>query len=164
MRVSQIVLGFEIGEKLKSLSLRSLLLWVRARLSHICPHYCIICHILALDCNPASSECQMSGMIVLRQFSINFLILKINYTIVYSNEYQWRDARSRWPPIFVYIMTSSNGNISRVTDFCAGNSPVKNPVTWSFDVFFDLRLNQQLSKQCKCRWFEKPSRSLRRHS
>ena len=36
---------------------------------------------------------------------------------------------------------------------CAGNSPVpgefplQKPVTWSFDVFFDLRLNKRLSKQ-----------------
>ena len=36
---------------------------------------------------------------------------------------------------------------------CVGNSPVpgefptQRPVTWSFDVFFDLRLNKRLSKQ-----------------
>ena len=42
------------------------------------------------------------------------------------------------------------------------NSPQR-PVTWSFDVFFDLRLNQELSKQWRRRWFEAPSRSLWRH-
>ena len=37
--------------------------------------------------------------------------------------------------------------------FCVGNSPVtdefpsQRPVTRSFDVFFDLRLNKRLSKQ-----------------
>ena len=45
---------------------------------------------------------------------------------------------------------------------CAGNSvvigefPAQRPVTRSFDVFFDLRLNQRLSKQCPWRipcWF-----------
>ena len=41
----------------------------------------------------------------------------------------------------------------RVTGHCAGNSPVtgefpyQRPVTRSFDVFFDLRLNKQRSKQ-----------------
>ena len=57
------------------------------------------------------------------------------------------------------MMTSSNGNILRVTGpLCgeitgAGNSPVteefpaQRPVTQSFDVFFDLRLNERLSKQ-----------------
>ena len=51
-----------------------------------------------------------------------------------------------------HMMTSSNGNIFRVTGLCAGNSPVtgefsaQRPVTRSFDVFFDLRLNKRLSK------------------
>ena len=47
-----------------------------------------------------------------------------------------------------------------------GNSPVtgefpwQRPVTRSFDVFFDLRLNKRLSKQSWVWWFESPSRSL----
>ena len=52
---------------------------------------------------------------------------------------------------------------------CAGNSPVtgefpsQRPVTRSFDVFFDLRLNKQASKHLWGWWFETPSRSLWRH-
>ena len=38
--------------------------------------------------------------------------------------------------------------------------PAQRLVTRSFDVFFDLRLKQQLSKQWRRRWFETPSRSL----
>ena len=34
------------------------------------------------------------------------------------------------------------------------------PVTRSFDVFFDQRLKNQLSKQSRRRWFATPSRSL----
>ena len=51
----------------------------------------------------------------------------------------------------------------------AGNSPVtsefpaQRPVTWSFDVFFDLRLNKRLSKQSWGWWFEAPSRPIWRH-
>ena len=51
----------------------------------------------------------------------------------------------------------------------AGNSPVpgdfptQRPVTRSFDVFFDLRLNKRLSKQSGGWWFEMPSRPLWRH-
>ena len=41
--------------------------------------------------------------------------------------------------------------------------PHKRPVTWSFDVFFDLRLNKRLSKQSWGWWFETLSRSLWRH-
>ena len=44
-----------------------------------------------------------------------------------------------------------------------GGFPSQGPVTRSFDVFFDLRLNKRLSKQWRRRWFETPSRSLRRH-
>ena len=59
--------------------------------------------------------------------------------------------------------------------FCAGNSPATagnslvtgefshRPMTRSFDVFFDLRLKRQLSKQSRRRWFETPSCSLWRH-
>ena len=42
---------------------------------------------------------------------------------------------------------------SALLAICAGNSPVtsefpaQRPVTWSFDVFFDLHLNKWLSKQ-----------------
>ena len=64
---------------------------------------------------------------------------------------------------------SSNGNIFRVTGPLWGNSPVigefpsQRPVTRSFDVFFDLRLNKRLSKQSWDWWFETPSGSLWRH-
>ena len=44
-----------------------------------------------------------------------------------------------------------------------GEILTQRPVTWSFNVFFDLRLNQQLSKQWRDWWFETPSRSLWRH-
>ena len=37
------------------------------------------------------------------------------------------------------------------------------PVTWSFDVFFDLRLNKELSKQWNRWWCETPSHSLWHH-
>ena len=50
------------------------------------------------------------------------------------------------------MMTSSNGNIFRVTGPLCGEFtgptefPSERPVTRSFDVFFDLRLNKRLSK------------------
>ena len=55
------------------------------------------------------------------------------------------------------MMTSSNGNIFRVTE------EKQRPVTRSFDVLFDLRLNKRLRKQSRCRWFETPSPSSWRH-
>ena len=68
-----------------------------------------------------------------------------------------------------FMMTSSNGNIFRVTGpLCGeftgpGEFPAQEPVTRGFDVFFDLRLNKWLSKQSLGLWFETRSRSLWRH-
>ena len=65
-----------------------------------------------------------------------------------------------------HMMTSSNGNIFRVTgplfEEFTGHQwiPRQRPVTRSFDVSFYLRLNKRLSKQWWGRWFETPSRSL----
>ena len=70
---------------------------------------------------------------------------------------------------FADMMTSSNGNIFRVTGpLCGeftgpGEFPSQRPVTRSFDVFFDLCLNKRLSKQPWGWWFETPSLSLWRH-
>ena len=68
--------------------------------------------------------------------------------------------------VSTYMMTSSNGNIFRVTGpLCGeftgpGEFPAQRPVTGSFDVFFYLRLNKRLSKQQWGGWFEMPSWSL----
>ena len=65
------------------------------------------------------------------------------------------------------MMTSSNGNPFRVTGpLCrefTGHRwlPPQRPVTRSFDVFFDLRLNKWLSKQSQGWWFE--TRHLEHH-
>ena len=79
----------------------------------------------------------------------------------------------------MYMMTSSNGSIFRVTvwPLCGGfpghrwiprkkvtgKFPAQRPVTRSFDVLFDLHLNKRLSKQSSRRWFATPSRPLWRH-
>ena len=74
----------------------------------------------------------------------------------------------RYPPP-IHMMTSSNGNLFRVTgplceEFTGpGEFPTQRPVTRSFDVFFDLRLNKRLSKQSWGWWVETPSWSLCRH-
>ena len=63
-------------------------------------------------------------------------------------------------------MKSSNGNITGplCREFPGpGEFPTQRPVTWIFDVFFDLGLNKLLSKHSRCKWFEMPSCSLWRH-
>ena len=46
---------------------------------------------------------------------------------------------------------------------CPGEFPAQRHVTRSFDVFFDLRLNEQSSKQSWSWWFETRWRPLLRH-
>ena len=60
-------------------------------------------------------------------------------------------------------------NFSAILALFEGNSPItsefptQRPLTQSFDVLFDMRLNKHLSKPSRRRWFETPSRSLWRH-
>ena len=74
-----------------------------------------------------------------------------------------------YQPIYAslcFMMRSANGNISSLLALCAGNSPVtgefpsQRPMMQRFDVFFDLRLNKQLSKQSWGWWLKMPSCSL----
>ena len=77
----------------------------------------------------------------------------------------WNQSRLQWYQIgrcsdidikWYFMMTSSNGNIFRVTGpLCEWNPPVtsgfpsQRPVTRGFDAFFDLRLNKWLTKQSR---------------
>ena len=69
----------------------------------------------------------------------------------------------------LHMMTSSNGNIFRLTGHFCGEFidprwiPAQRPVTQSFDVFFDLRLSKCLSKQSWGWSFKTQSRPLWRH-
>ena len=64
-----------------------------------------------------------------------------------------------WRP----MTTSSNGKIFSITGclwgepLVTGEFPSQRPVTQSFDIFFDLSLNKQLSKESRRQWFETPS-------
>ena len=72
-----------------------------------------------------------------------------------------------WPS--KVMMTSSNGNIFRVTGHMCGeftgpaDFPTQRSVMWSFDVFFALRQNKRLGKQWWCWWFKTLSRPLWHH-
>ena len=86
----------------------------------------------------------------------SFIVKSIFCKVVVS--YSWTH--------YLFMMTSSNGNIFRVIGpLCGeftgpGEFPTQRPATRSFDVFFDLRLNKRLSKQPWDWWFEAPSWSL----
>ena len=88
-----------------------------------------------------------------------------NYIMYVVYDFMWPILSRKLTQVQL-MMTSSNGNIFRVTgplcgEFPApGEFPTQRPVTRSFDVFFDLRLNKRLSKQPWGWWFETPSISL----
>ena len=78
---------------------------------------------------------------------------------------------------FCYQLMAKSGNKTATRDdvikwehfphdwpFVWGIHHGQRPVTWSFDVFFNLRLNKCLSKDSRRRGFETLSRSLWRHS
>ena len=108
-----------------------------------------------------------------------FFWLKVTKNMTWaSNEIHFdKDVVSHPCPIFkggltkppFMMMTSSNGNIFRVTGHLCGEFtghgefPTQRPVPRSFDVFFGLRLNKRLSKQWWGWWFETLSRLLWRH-
>ena len=99
-------------------------------------------------------------------------ILKCFFFFVFHDDViKWKHFPRNWPTQLIdnsnlhtggiwircySMMTSSNGNIYALLAICAGNSPVpgeftaQRPMTRSFDVFFDLRLNKRLSKQWWC--------------
>ena len=81
---------------------------------------------------------------------------------IYLLQASHRNGLIRFGKIPSRMMTSSKDTFSASLAICAENSPVtvefptQRPVTRSFDIFFDLRLNKRLSKQSWGWW-------LRRH-
>ena len=92
---------------------------------------------------------------------IDRFVLKIDPTLYYTGM-PFKMSRLPW-------WRHQMKPFSALLALCAGNSPVtgefpsRRPVTRSFDVFFDLRLNKRLSKQSWGWWIETPSNSLWRH-
>ena len=91
------------------------------------------------------------------------ILYHVNFNAFAANQISAWMSRRKKVRVITYMMTSSNGNIFPVTGLCEGNSPVigeftsQRPVTRSFDVFFNLRLNKRSSKQSRRRWYETPS-------
>ena len=94
-------------------------------------------------------------------------ILKLNGDIwgVFS-EFKVQSNSTVYPCSAVSWWHHQMETFSSLLAICAGNSPVtgefptQRPVTWRFDVFFDLRLKKRLSKQSWDWWFEMPSHPL----
>ena len=117
-----------------------------------------------------------------QSFQIVYFLLKTIFTSRYKRSLiQHNNCTSSYQIIFIqpYIIfmmditltwwSHQMETFSALLAICAGNSPVpgefptQRPVTRSFGVFFDLRLNKRLSKQWWGWWFETLSRPLWRH-
>ena len=92
------------------------------------------------------------------------ILIFLSYSLKYALDLSLSD--KYWFAILCIMMTSSNGNIFRVTGLLCGEftgarwilrTKVSNEELWCF---FDLHLNKQLSKQSRGWWFEAPSGSL----
>ena len=97
-------------------------------------------------------------------------ILDVILKMIHSYRFYW--VFRTWQISFAFFAPwwrHQMETFSALLAICAGNSPVpgefptKRPVTRSFDVLFDLRLNKRLSKQWWGWWFETLSRPWWRH-
>ena len=140
-------------------------------------------NVFLQPCILKSKLCSVFLIVILYPPSYSTILYKMNNIITELARVSLQPViyhHHRKNPYAINMMTSSNGNISALLALCAGNSPVtvefpaQRPVTRSFGVFFDLRLNKRLSKQdlrLNKRlskqswgwWFETPSHSLWRH-
>ena len=103
---------------------------------------------------------------VMRSFDI-FFDLRLNKRPFLS---QWSQCHITYPLCTAWSWWRHQmETFSALLTICSWNSPVtgefptQRPVTRSFNVFFDLRLNKRLSKQSWGWWFETLSRPLWRH-
>ena len=84
--------------------------------------------------------------------------VRYQHTHVSTERQQLTKTRASGPPVPWWLHPMEK--FSALLAFYAGNSPVtgefpaQRPVTRSFDVFFDQRLNRQFSKQWRPWWFE----------
>ena len=124
-------------------------------------HIHVYCYILTLPSgtrrkkvtNPAHFLCSMRyGVNSWEQFcELHDDVIKWKHFPRY-----WSNLRTR-SKISIIMMTSSNGNIFRVTGHLCGEFTGPRWIPQSFDVFFDLRPNKSLSKQWWGWWFETQS-------
>ena len=122
------------------------------------------------QCNERWNVWQSVGFYVIGRF-VSSYIVALRFYVFWQNIRDWFDWKFSWKRKCNFDKILATGSTTRVTwwrhqmetfsvllALCAGNSPVtgefptQRPVTRSFDVFFDLRLNKRLSKQ-PCGWW-----------
>ena len=144
--------------------------------------YVYIFNSLAPDGHPfANAECYVITpfgchlSFCLSLFVRDFTEKRIHKSCWNFHDYVWNRNRKQLIRLWVFRVIiwiwwrHQMDTFSALLALCAGKSPVtgefpaQRPVTRSFDVFFDLRLNKHLSKQSWDWWFQTPSCILWRH-
>ena len=96
------------------------------------------------------------------------LIALTYYRSIYLQAQLTSNSSSKYPARFLWWRHQMK-TFSALLAICAGNSPVpgdfptQRPATWTFNVFFDLRLNKRLRNQSWGWWFETLLCLLLRH-
>ena len=126
-------------------------LWFRDRNSLINVNLQSIFYWISLSWSPKKQDCHDANFVATDDDKVGIMT-----TFVFQ----------RWCFVLLSWWRHQMETFSALLAICAGNSPVpgefpaQRPVTQSFDVFFDLRLNKRLSKQSWGWWFETLSRPL----
>ena len=135
---------------------------------HMYAELCIHARLLGIHVYIIMYTCKM----IMYTCILNYIYMQgIMYTCTL---YTYLCMHARWLCVQVHLIMYTckismyafipNGNIFRVTGHLVpGEFPTQTPVTRSFDVFFDLRLNKWLSEQSWGWWFETLSCPSWRH-
>ena len=138
---------------------------LKTQCRHTC-HIFVLCRSFALYNLPIILQGYFTGTGAIRwlpQCQWRNLRIMDKYTKYITWTLQWTDDITTTKQGIVWWRHQME-TFSTSLALCAGNSPVtgdfpaQRPVTRSFDVFVDLRLNKWLTKQSWGWWFETPSR------
>ena len=127
-------------------------------------HYCILSEIMRIKMISQSVNHYLNQCLLPISKSPHIIVMQINFTSLQSWKWCWNYIFFKFSSLLWQKLNAwwrhQMETFSTLLAICARNSPVpgefpaQRPVTRSFDVFFDLRLNQWLSKQSWGWWFE----------
>ena len=119
---------------------------------------------------PGNSQQKLQGLthVLNRRHMMSRQLVTIG--LVKGLSLNWHQAETmltycQFHPWWRHQMETSSALLANCAENSAatGEFSAQRSVTWSFDVFFDLRLHKRLSEQSKHRWFETLSHPLGRH-
>ena len=126
-------------------------------------------HVLADPPGTLYAHCELVPGLSYADFRVKVMSISFHHGDVTRAPWRHRSPTDRPFNTLSIWWRHQMETFSALLDLCEGNStvtgefPSQRPVTQSFDVLFDLRLNKWLSKPSTRWWFGTPSLSLWRH-